>query len=203
MAADDNHSDYEDGAMPAPVTVFVSSLSPIKIDAVREALGQSEWEATEITGFAAASGVDEQPVGNEDTLRGAMNRLAHTKSHVESSVPEARGANVLYVAMENGIFSVAQPDGTLLWFDLAWIVVEHGPTGRRAFAHSEGIQFPTVYVEKAQRLGFARTTVGSVIASETTASKADPHMWLTRGQRPRFALLTSAIGVALSQLPAA
>lgn len=55
--------------------IYVGSLNPAKVDAVREALtDHPAFASCDVTGFDAASNVSDQPKTLEETVRGAMNR---------------------------------------------------------------------------------------------------------------------------------
>eukprot|EP01139_Manchomonas_bermudensis_P023756 Amastigsp_a841514_22.p1 type:complete len:178 gc:universal Amastigsp_a841514_22:853-1386(+) len=170
--------------------VLVGSASPIKVNAVKACLPGD----TVVHGVAAASGINEQPVGSAETLHGALNRLKNTIQ----ATPDV--AWTYAVAMENGILETPLPDGSAVWTDFAWVVVERAADGKRSYAQSASIEFPLEFVERARARGFDRTTVGSVIATATGCNKQDPHAFLTGGARTRAAILEDAIKLALGQL---
>lgn len=175
--------------------VLVASSSRIKLDAVKAAFANCV-----VTGVPAASDINEQPLGHDETIRGAMNRLANAKQ----SEAYTSGVAAYAVSIENGIFSVTVPgEERPRWFDLAWVVVEHVRSGSKALAHSMGLEFPAKYVDAAQARGFDTCTAGSVMAAETGCEKNDPHAWLTHQGASRSALLVEALKLALYQLPSA
>ncbi len=58
--------------------IYVGSLNPAKVEAVREALADyPAFADCEVVGFEATSGVSEQPKSLEETMRGAINRAKH------------------------------------------------------------------------------------------------------------------------------
>lgn len=59
--------------IPAIRLVAVGSLNPVKIAAARASIGRL-FPAVEVHGVAAASGVPDQPWGDEETIRGALTR---------------------------------------------------------------------------------------------------------------------------------
>jgi inosine/xanthosine triphosphatase len=65
------------------VTIAVGSTNPVKLAAVRAVLGRVYPEAM-FTGLAAPSGVPEQPWGDEQTRRGALNRANHVMRHLNA-----------------------------------------------------------------------------------------------------------------------
>jgi inosine/xanthosine triphosphatase len=101
--------------------VIVGSTNPVKIQAARQGFEQMFPEVTwEVTGVSVASGVSDQPMGDDETLRGALNRA----EAVRQAHPEADYT----VGIEGGCGD--EPDGSMTVF--AWIVVEskHGKIGR-------------------------------------------------------------------------
>ena len=85
------------------------------------------------------------------------------------------------------------------FFDTAIIVILT-KDGREIILTSAGLPIPKLYVEKAKALGFDKTTVGSVIASEMGGDPDDPHTILTGGKVSRIQVLIDALVTALSQL---
>lgn len=152
-------------------------------------------EGLRVRGVKAASGINEQPLGNEETIQGALNRLAHAKEL-------APGAD-FYAAIENGLLEVPCGGEETRFFDVGWVVLERSSDGWRGMAPSLGVQFDARWVEAAQRSdgGFATTTAGSVIAQDVAGvHKQDPHAWLTGGTLGRPVLLEQAALAALGQL---
>jgi non-canonical (house-cleaning) NTP pyrophosphatase len=167
--------------------IAVASTSVQKLDAVRAAFGG------QVVGVAAASTVSDQPVGIDETTRGAKNRmLALLEDACCSSVDYA-------VAIENGLLrsTVGKEE---LWVDIAVVLVRHVASGKEAVATSAGVQFPTASVGDWAEAG-GDGTVGEVIAEDLRCDKQDPHVALTKGAFARTALLEHAIRVAASTLP--
>lgn len=173
--------------------IFVASTSAHKLAAVREASTEVfPHDELRVKGMKAASEINEQPVGHEETVRGALNRLKNLKQVIGST-----RYNML-ISMENGIFPVKIGDRQA-WFDLGWVVVEDA-NGNQCFAHSTGIEFEAQFVEQAERKGFQTTTVGSIIAERTGADGTDPHAYLTAGKVGRSDMLQQTLKTALGQL---
>mmetsp|Transcript_13950 Transcript_13950/g.38105 ORF Transcript_13950/g.38105 Transcript_13950/m.38105 type:complete len:193 (-) Transcript_13950:18-596(-) len=174
----------------APCRVVVASQAEMKVAAVRRLMGEGFAAADgEVLSVKAASEINEQPYGHEETIRGAMNRL----KNAQAMEP---GAD-FYVAIENGIFEVSLP--TIRFFDLAWVVV--AGRGHQSLAHSVGVEMPAELVESARAEGFDRTHVGNIIAATYPGvNKQDPHHWLTSERCRREELLLQALTVAWGQL---
>ncbi|CAJ1396472.1 unnamed protein product [Effrenium voratum] len=189
----------DDDASHGSLQVIVASTAKMKVAAVMRLFAeggvacQPDRELV-IEGVKAKSGVNDQPFGHEETIRGALNRLAHAQQ-------ERPGAD-FYLAMENGLFDIAT-GGTALVFDLAWVVIED-KSGRRALAHSAGVQMPNWAVDSSRGSSFSTTAGGEVARAATTAGQEvdpqDPHAFLTSGLCKREDLLTSALAVAWGQL---
>mmetsp|Transcript_121062 Transcript_121062/g.353780 ORF Transcript_121062/g.353780 Transcript_121062/m.353780 type:complete len:212 (+) Transcript_121062:77-712(+) len=207
-------SEPETAIPTAPsLRVVVGSATALKVQAVRSAfevaLSKADLRAPEaapagsddaegglrVEGVKAASGINEQPFGHEETARGAMSRLRHAKEL-------APGAD-FYASVENGLFEV-NVDGAPRFFDLAWVAVERASDGWSGLAHSVGLEFERSWVEEARSAGkgFEENTVGAVVAARAPegTDKQDPHAWLTGGLRPRQALLQEALLAAMGPL---
>lgn len=89
-------------AAPAPsatAVVVVGSTNSCKVDAVAQVLREYPvFEALEVVGFKAASGIPEQPRGLEQTLRGARNRAY--------SAYGSRDHVALALGIESGVYQV-------------------------------------------------------------------------------------------------
>ena len=208
------------------VRVAVGSTSAIKIEAVRAALDDVFPHASVHGVPGLASGVAEQPVGLVETRRGAENRLAGAVDWILQTRPtpqsrrsrsaddEAAGAIPLLefaVGIENGIMEIPSADATedgsseSFWADFAVVTVQDVQSGQRSLALSSTVAVPTEYVEEAKRLGFERTTVGSLIAASgagegAIVSAVDPHLALTGRLVGRHRLLREAVRVAFGQM---
>ncbi len=75
--------------------IVVASTNPAKILAVRRAFETAFQAPAETRGVAVSSGVAEQPLSNEETLRGALNRARNARL----AFPEAD----YWVGIEGGV----------------------------------------------------------------------------------------------------
>ncbi|MFN8429835.1 MAG: inosine/xanthosine triphosphatase [Spirosomataceae bacterium] len=83
--------------------VIVGSKNPVKVDAVRQGFEKMfPNEHFEVSGFEVASGVSDQPMGDEETFLGAKNRAAKARE----LFPDAdfwvglEGGNIAHTAFE-------------------------------------------------------------------------------------------------------
>lgn len=175
----------------AASTVVVASTAAMKVGAVKRLLGEGfEAAGGRVQGVKAASGINEQPFGHEETILGAKNRLASAKT----LAPDAN----FYVAIENGIFEVKTPESK--FYDVAWVIMENS-RGQQALTHSVGIEFPAKWVLEAREEGFDKTHAGHKFAADNPgANVQDPHQLLTAGRACREDLLHGALLAAWGQL---
>jgi non-canonical (house-cleaning) NTP pyrophosphatase len=141
-----------------PNSIIVTSASAIKIEIVKKAMKilfpKQEFN---IVGVKAVSGVNEQPVGKDETELGANNRIASAEGLVEKST-EPRA----FISVENGIFKITDKQ----YEDRAVVVIKL-PDGQVYSATSpRGVIFPieAVEVTRSKIGGFKNNTVGSTIA---------------------------------------
>ncbi|CAE8592435.1 unnamed protein product [Polarella glacialis] len=200
----------------APLYVVVASTAPMKVAAVERLFAPPALPAllrprgpaagalgVRVEGVKTASGVNEQPFGHEETMRGALNRLAAARA--------ARPGADFYVALENGLFDVLCSDsvgggGAPQSFDMAWVVIEDSE-GRRALAHSAGVEMPAAAAAASKASGFSTTAGGEVARAAGAGGDGadlvdpqDPHRHLTSGFCPREDMLLGALTVAWGQL---
>ena len=135
------------------------------------------------------AGVRDQPVGTEETLVGALNRLA-----AACDSPDASGCDMA-VAIENGVMRF----GREVWIDLAVVVIRDLKTGRQAHSCSAGVEMPPLAVAEWAQSG-GQGTVGQIMSARTGCDKQDPHVWITGGDSQRADLLAHAVRLARSTL---
>lgn len=127
--------------MPGPILslarVAVGSRNPVKVAAVRAVVARVS-PATEVVAVAVASGVPDQPWGDDETIRGAATRA-------RAALAET-GAD-LAVGLEGGV--VALPDGGVR--SCAWAVAV-GADGRESVGGSLAMPLPPA-VAAALRAG--------------------------------------------------
>ncbi len=143
----------------------------------------------EVVGITSKSSQNKQLVGITETTARALAR-AQT---VFKEYPES-----IAIAIESGILMADLiPRVTI---DLAVIVVL--TKNQTIITCSPGIQFPEEYVIRAEKTGFQKTTIGSIIENEVDCYwyADDPHIILTADKISRSSLLTQGIKLALKQI---
>eukprot|EP00656_Telonema_subtile_P040534 TRINITY_DN45603_c0_g1_i1.p1 TRINITY_DN45603_c0_g1~~TRINITY_DN45603_c0_g1_i1.p1 ORF type:complete len:188 (+),score=35.77 TRINITY_DN45603_c0_g1_i1:39-602(+) len=179
----------------ATARVAVASASGVKVRAVEAAFNRLGYAQVEVSGFHTASEISEQPLGHNETIQGALNRLRN----LQASLPDWRASHSHLVSMENGVFEV-RVDGQSRYFDLAWVVV-HSAAGPEGMSNSVGIEFDAQDVQAARDAdgGFDKHTVGDFISKRIHCPSNDPHGALTMGILPRETLLADTIIAAVAQ----
>lgn len=66
------------------VKIAIGSTNPTKIEAARRAASKV-WSGCEVVSVAAPSGVREQPMNDDETIHGAMNRAHHALAAVDGA----------------------------------------------------------------------------------------------------------------------
>jgi inosine/xanthosine triphosphatase len=93
--------------------VIIASKNPVKINAVQ--LGFEKVfpdQKFEFLGVSVPSGVPDQPLSNEETLRGAINRVNNAQTEITD-------ANY-YVGLEGGLEKISKTEMEAF----AWIVIK-------------------------------------------------------------------------------
>ncbi|GLI69489.1 hypothetical protein VaNZ11_014122 [Volvox africanus] len=173
---------------PTPWVVLVGSKNPVKVNAVQRALQRCfpSLDLT-ITGREAASGVPDQPYGDQETLAGARARVAAlcctanatgvsiataqnsrsppsvaTASTLSDTEGLSPGAD-LVIAIEGGVGNAKAPGqaGALECF--AWVCVRDPYTGAESTARTASFALPSALSdlmrEKGMELGDADDAV--------------------------------------------
>lgn len=113
------------------LVIKVASANPAKIDAVASAFAEIfPTETLDVKGIAVPSGVAAQPMCSDETLLGAVNRVAELAS-VEAD---------FRVAIEAGL------DGD---FTFSWMVIEH--KGKLGKARSASLMLPPAALSQLQQ----------------------------------------------------
>jgi inosine/xanthosine triphosphatase len=175
---------------PARRIIAVGSTNPVKLDAVRSAFSDSgRFGTIDVKGCDVASGVREQPITLDETLRGAITRARSAFTGCDLSV-----------GIEDGLFAVPHTqsgfmnacacvifDGTREHIGLA-SAFEY-PAEVTRFVIEEGLDVTQAFVKAGlsnnARLGAAEGAIGV----------------LTRGRLTRRDYARQAVAMALLHVP--
>ncbi|MBK68150.1 MAG: hypothetical protein CMP22_08495 [Rickettsiales bacterium] len=164
--------------------IALASTSSKKVDAVKLAFGES----VNLIARKVESGVNEQPIGDE-TMQGADNRIEFLKA----ALPTAD----FFISIENGLFKEAGQ-----YVDRAVVTIED-KSGNRFTTLSEGVVFPTEFVEKTRERegGFEKWTVGkTMMEAGIVSDDGDPHKDLDPEGRSRVYFLNQAVQAAKAKI---
>jgi inosine/xanthosine triphosphatase len=173
---------------PAPVSfgrVAVGSTNPVKVGASRVVMQRLGIDA-EVVGIAAASGVPDQPWGDEETIRGALARARAARDAMDAD---------LGIGIEGGV--VASDDGSVR--TCAWAAVATRD-GREAVGGSLVLTLPSEVadlVRGGMELGLA---MDAVSGSHNVKHGLGAVGILTRGLVSRQQAYETLVAYALAPL---
>lgn len=164
-------------------TIIVASTNPVKIDAARQAfMAMFPDEEFSFQGTNANSGVPGQPIGFEETKRGAFNRVAHAKT----LYPNAD----FYMSNESGVVI----DGEDV-FVINWVVVANHLFSQASLGTSYP---PPEHVKKLLREGYELDAAFREIYGAEAAKQGIGGVGkLTNNIVPRVDLISQATCTAL------
>ncbi|NVD05790.1 non-canonical purine NTP phosphatase [Vibrio sp. JPW-9-11-11] len=159
--------------------VIVASLNPAKINAVKSAFCAAfEHQQFEFIGVSVASEVSDQPMDNDETHRGALNRVKNAKA--------LKPHGDYYVGLEAGI------EGSVTF---AWMVIES--TTQRGESRSASLMLPPVVIEKLQQANELGDVMDEVFATDNIKQKGGAIGLLTHDLLTRSSVYHQALILAL------
>lgn len=164
--------------------IIVASHNPVKIHAVTAAFGQQfPGQELEVLPVSVPSGVSDQPMADEESHRGARQRVENAMANY----PQAD----YWVGMEGGLES---HDGALM--GSAWMVIGDA-RGQRGEARTPTLPLPPEVcrlVQAGLELGEANDRVFATVNSK---QKGGAFGLLTEGRMTRESIYTQALVLAL------
>lgn len=163
--------------------LIVGSKNPVKLACTENAFSEIFETPFSISGVQVASEVSDQPVGLEETLLGAQNRVKNAKS----VFPEAD----FWVGVEGGI-----AEDSLGMFAFAWVCIED-KEGKQGTAQTSTFYLPCALVQlvkSGMELGQADD---AFFKEENSKQKGGSVGILTKGKVTRSAYYSEAIKLAL------
>jgi inosine/xanthosine triphosphatase len=165
---------------PAKIAIFVGSTNPVKIKATHEAARQ-QWPDVEVVGMAIKSGISEQPLSDEETRQGALQRAqAALDSGLASYVSNNSTAKkdvvkMLGLGLEGGVFEY----GDQLWNTVWAVVVDQ--EGKIAVANGARFSLPQVIANKIRQGEEMGPVMESLVGEMDIRSKQGMIGILTQG----------------------
>ncbi len=160
-------------------TVTIASLNPAKINAVKSAFEAAfPQQEFDFKGVSVASGVADQPMSNQETYQGAINRVHNAVQAIPNSD--------FYVGLEAGI-----EDNVTF----AWMVIESN--GQRGESRSASLMLPPQVIEKLAHANELGDVMDEVFGTDNIKQKGGAIGLLTHNQLTRSSVYHQALILAL------
>lgn len=160
-------------------TVIITSLNPAKINAVKSAFQAAFPTKTfEFEGVSVASEVADQPMTDQETHDGALNRVRNAKQ-INSNAD-------YFVGLEAGI------EGNVTF---AWMVIESAT--HRGESRSASLMLPPEVIEKLKSANELGDVMDEVFATDNIKQKGGAISLLTQDQLTRSSVYHQALILAL------
>lgn len=166
--------------------IIVGSRNPIKVQAARDGFGATWQKATlSVSGVVVPSGVNAQPMGDDETRRGAHNRAAN-------ALLMRPGADYT-VGIEGGC--AFEPDGALQVF--AWVAVHRSRDGLRGESRTAAFYLPRE-IARLVAQGMELGEADDVVFGRENSKQDNGSVGLLTGDRiTRAGYYTPAVVLAL------
>lgn len=168
--------------------IVIGTTNDTKVRAAEEALRIAGKDGIVIP-RNVLTGLNAQPVGYQETRRGARLRAQEAK---DENVPGATH----YLGIENGIGwrdgHWGDEEGWKDWA-IAILIWQDGPYPMELSVESEAITAPRKYVEIAKDLGYKDTTWGKVSSEYHAHDPQDPHSYWSIDGKSRYRYLVEAL----------
>ncbi len=162
--------------------IAVGSTNPTKVEAVRRIFGQA-YPGCEVIGLNVPSGVPEQPIGDEQTRHGAINRAR--------AALEAAQAD-LALGLEGGVIFTPQGAFTMGWVA---IVERHGQVG---LSQSPWLQLPPAVADAIKAGGELGPVMDQLTGEKDTKKHGGAVGVLTQGLFDRRGAWEMSVACALA-----
>ena len=159
--------------------VIIASLNPAKINAVKSAFESTfPLDTFSFKGVSVPSGVADQPMTDEETHQGALNRVRNAKEQDPTAD--------YYVGLEAGI------EGNVTF---AWMIIESDT--HRGESRSASLMLPPIVLEKLATANELGDVMDEVFATENIKQKGGAISLLTQNQLTRSSVYQQALILAL------
>lgn len=162
--------------------IAVGSTNPTKVEAVRRILGRV-YPGCEVIGLNAPSGVADQPIGDEETRQGSLNRARAALIAGEAD---------LGLGLEGGV--VFTPHGA---FTMGWVAImdRHGRVG---LSQSPWLQLPPAVADAIQAGGELGPVMDQLTGEKDTKKHGGAVGVLTQGLFDRQTAWELSVACALA-----
>ncbi|MEG3224627.1 MAG: inosine/xanthosine triphosphatase [Methanobacteriales archaeon Met13] len=150
--------------------VSVGTKNPVKVKATRNVLLKI-YPSVEVTGLDVDSGVRDQPIGLNETVKGAVNRA---KNVYNSEVD-------LSVGIESGLLET--PNSITGYLDLQWCCIYDGE--KETLGVSAGFEYPPAVVEEVLKGKEVGHVMDQVTGVDKLGQKTGAVSYLSKGMLDR------------------
>lgn len=182
---------------PVIVNLYVTSKNALKVDAAVS--GTKQWLTKvfsydpnfkiNVVGYEVSSGISEQPCGEENTMRGAINRMQNMKQEMQNgsiTCETAKDSMSILISLENGIClenvsnlknsDIFEVEPGKAWVDRCVCISEVWARGHKYkfMGVSEGVTTPRETVKLSEQSNWNKTA-GSFIAEIYKFNAKDWH----------------------------
>ena len=162
--------------------ITIASQNPAKIEAVENAFKAAfPEESIESTGFNASSGVSDQPLTDEETYRGVLNRL----DQIQEEAPES----VFWIAVEEGIEEKTS-------FNFGWVVIK-SKEGNFGHARLASFYLPEKIMKEIRNGKELGDVTDIITGGENTKQQNGMVGYLTKNNVSRREYVQHAVSLAL------
>jgi len=195
------------------IVILFGSRSQTKLKAVRNAADKLFRKVKlELLIYDASSEINSQPIGQEETIKGAINRLENTKKLHR----EGKDSKIEYdyvIGIESGLINIKnnwlkdKDSVDNQWLDLAYIVIEH-KSGVKLIEQSATVEFPYQAVVKAEKAGYDKNTAADFMkdlyfergVDADELNTKDPHKFLLDYTSNRMDIIASALELGFARI---
>ncbi|MBP7700449.1 DUF84 family protein [Candidatus Woesebacteria bacterium] len=151
------------------MNIFVGSTNPVKVNSVINASIKT-WPEVKVEGFEVASGVSEQPVGDDVTKIGAINRatavLQLGLKKYETDNFKFPDDQVLGVGLEGGVIEDSEGQ---MWSTVWAVVVDK--TGFKEFSNGARFRVPEIVASQIRSGGEMGPIIAKIVGEEDVRKK--------------------------------
>lgn len=145
------------------IEIAVGSGNPTKLRAAEIALEQCIKEPFKIVSYAVNSGVSDQPMSDEETLRGAQNRAYEAGDQALSASRSTRYA----LGMEGGVRVLHN-----IWFEVGWVCLYDVEAIESGYGGTPALRIPSAVRDLMERQNLEESqAVAAVYGTDTIASR--------------------------------
>ena len=167
--------------------LYVGSLNPVKVNAAHNTLTKVLEQDFEVQGIAVPSGVADQPMSEEETRQGAVNRIEAMRALHNGEQPDA-----WYVAIEGGVDVFEDGPATF-----AYVVIYH--CGRMSVGRSANLPLPISVFQALQRGDELGTVMDALFNTTNVKQKGGAIGLLTHNHANRQSVYEVALTLAMAK----